>query len=127
MAVNAVTIRVFAIIEDDMDSRMVVRTILSEDDRFSVATEVESAEEALEVVGPEQPDLIVLDHNLNGSLTGLDAAPLLKQAAPEAKILLFTGADEIRHRALHEEAVDAYLPKHRPDELLPTARRLVGL
>ncbi len=127
MAVDAVTIRVFAVVEDDADSRMVVRMIFSEDDRFSVATEVESAEEALEVVGPEQPDLIVLDHNLNGSLTGLDAAPLLKQAAPGTKIILFTGADEIRPEALDEAAVDAYLPKHRPDELLPTARRLVGL
>ena len=127
MAVEAVTIRVLAIVEDDADSRMVVRAIFSEDERFSVATEVDSAEEALEAVGPEQPDLIVLDHNLNGSLTGLDAAPLLKQVAPDAKIILFTGAEDIRQRALDEDAVDAYLPKDRPDDLLPTARHLLGI
>ncbi len=127
MSLDAVTLRAFAIVEDDADSRMVVRTIFSEDDGFSVATEVASAEEALEVVGRERPDLIVLDHNLNGALTGLDAAPMLKHKLPKAKIILFTGADDIRERALDEVAVDAYVPKDRPDDLLPTAQRLFGL
>jgi DNA-binding NarL/FixJ family response regulator len=127
MSDDAGTVRVFAIVEDDADSRMVVRTLLCEDPRFSVAGEVGSAEEAIEMAGRERPDLIVLDHHLNGTLSGLDAAPLLKQEAPGAKIILFTGADEVRRRALTADSVDAYLPKSRPDELLATACRVLGL
>lgn len=127
MSVDAVTVRVFAIVEDDADSRMVVRMLLCEDPRFSVAGEVASAEEAIEMVRKKRPDLIVLDHNLEGSLTGLDVAPLLKVGAPEAKVILFTGDDEIRDKALEADSVDAYLPKSHPDELLPTACRLLGL
>ncbi|HEX2088876.1 MAG TPA: response regulator [Actinomycetota bacterium] len=127
MSVDAVAVRVFAIVEDDADSRMVVRTLFSEDPRFSVAAEAESAEDAIVMARTEEPDLIVLDHNLDGPLTGLEAAPLLKQEAPGAKIILFTGDDEIRRKALEEDSVDAYLPKSRPDELVPTACRLLGL
>lgn len=127
MSIDAVTVRVFAIVEDDADSRMVVRSLFSEDPRFSVANEVGSAEEAVEVVRTNPPDLIVLDHHLSGALTGLDAAPLLKREAPDSRIILFTGEDEIRQKAMEDVSVDAYLPKSRPDELLPTARRVLGL
>ena len=127
MSVDAVTVRVFAIVEDEADSRMVVRSLFSEDPRFSVAIEVASAEEAVEVVRSDPPDLIVLDHHLNGVLTGLEAAPLLKREAPDARIILFTGEDEIRQQAMEDVSVDAYLPKSRPDELLPTACRLLGM
>ena len=126
------TVRVFAVVDDEADARMVVRSLFSEDDRFSLAMEVGSAEEAIEVIhglraAPEDlPDLIVLDHNLDGGMTGLAAAPVLKREASRAKIILFTGADDVRLEAMDEPAVDAYLPKSRPDELLSTARRLLG-
>ncbi|MDP8957139.1 MAG: response regulator [Actinomycetota bacterium] len=127
MPVDPEAVRSFAIVEDDADSRMVVRTLFSEDPRFAVATEVASAEEAIELTRTGSTDLIVLDHKLDGVLTGLAAAPLLKGQSPEAKIIMFTGADDIRPHALQDASIDAYLPKSRPDELLPTARRLLGM
>ncbi|MDP8957427.1 MAG: response regulator [Actinomycetota bacterium] len=127
------TVRVFAVVEDDPDARMVVRTLLSEDGRFSLTMEAASAEEALRIVRAlgiaraEPPDLIVLDHNLDGPLTGLEAASLLKLEAPQAKIILFTGAEEIRDRAIEQDDVDAFVGKSRPDDLLPAARRVLGI
>jgi hypothetical protein len=85
------------------------------------------AEQALEPVRKTEPGIIVLDHGLAGSLTGLDAAPLLKKLAPRAKIILFTAHAELRTRAAAEPAVDAFLLKTDPTRLLPLAQRLTGL
>ena len=38
---------------------------------------------------------------------GLEAAPMLKEAAPHAKILLFTAFD-MAHEAANEPAIDAF-------------------
>ena len=59
-------------------------------------------------------------------MTGLVAAPLLKQAAPTTKILLFTAYD-LAGEARAEPAVDAYLRKDHIHLLLATVKRLLGL
>jgi hypothetical protein len=59
-------------------------------------------------------------------MVGLSAAPQLKEAAPESKILLFTAYD-LEAEARREPAVDAYLRKDEIGKLLPTAQRLLGL
>jgi DNA-binding NarL/FixJ family response regulator len=79
-----------AVIEDDPDVQLLIETIFSMDSRFSAANAAETAEEALESARKTEPEIIILDHGLAGSLTGLDAAPLLKELAPRAKIILFT-------------------------------------
>jgi hypothetical protein len=52
---------------------------------------------------------------------------LLKELAPRAKIILFTAHAELQTRAAPEPAVDAFLLKTDPTELLPLAQRLTGL
>jgi DNA-binding NarL/FixJ family response regulator len=66
------------------------------DSRFRTATAAQSAEEALESARKAVPGVIVLDHGLAGSLTGTDAAPLLKELAPRARIILFTAFVELQ-------------------------------
>ena len=116
-----------AVIEDDPDVQLLIETIFSMDSRFGAASASETAEEALESVRKTVPGIIVLDHGLAGSLTGLDAAPLLKELAPRAKIILFTAHAELRSRAADEPAVDAFLLKTDPTRLLSLAQRLTGL
>lgn len=116
-----------AVIEDDPDVQLLIESIFSMDSRFSAANAAETAEEALESARTTEPGIIVLDHGLAGSLTGLDAAPLLKELAPRSKIILFTAHAELRTRATAEPAVDAFLLKTDPTRLLPLAQRLTGL
>jgi DNA-binding NarL/FixJ family response regulator len=97
------------------------------DSRFRTANAAQSAEEALESARKAAPEIIVLDHGLAGSLTGLDAAPLLKELAPRAKIILFTAFAELQTRATAEPAIDAFLLKTESTRLLPLAQRLTGL
>lgn len=114
------------IVEDDADMRDLVRVTLSADPRLEIVGQVASAEEAIALSRTVEPGLIVLDHTLEGELTGLSAAPLLKQAAPATKIILFS-AHDLAAAARAEPSIDVFLPKTDIGKLLPTAQRLLGL
>jgi DNA-binding NarL/FixJ family response regulator len=119
--------KVIAVVEDDPDVRFLIEAIFSMDSRFGVPSSTESAEAALEAVRTEPPDIIVLDQGLAGALTGLRAAPRLKELAPNAKIILFTAHAELQTRANKEPAIDGFLLKTESTQLLALAQRLTGL
>ena len=118
--------RVLVIVEDEADMRALVRLVLSRDPRLEILGEASTAEDAIEMAASLEPGLIVLDHGLDGPLTGLAAAPLLKGAAPRAKILLFTAYD-MAAEARAEPAIDAFLRKDELGKLLPVVRQLLEL
>ena len=60
-------------------------------------------------------------------LPGLAAAPLLKERAPEAKIIMFTAHAALQARADNEPTIDAFLLKTESEKLLPLAQQLTGL
>jgi DNA-binding NarL/FixJ family response regulator len=97
------------------------------DPRFTVTQVADSAEEALESLPSTGPGIIVLDHGLAGPLPGLAAAPLLKELAPESKIIMFTAHAELQARADREPSIDGFLLKTDSERLLPLAQQLTGL
>lgn len=119
--------KVLAVIEDDPDVAFLVETIFSMDERFTVSAVAESAEEALLTAPFSEPGIIVLDHGLAGVLTGLEAAPKLKELLPLSKIILFTAHAELRTRAEEEPSIDAFLLKTQAMKLLSVAQQLTGL
>jgi CheY-like chemotaxis protein len=116
----------FTIVEDEPDMRLLIRLALTRDARLRPIGEAASADEALALVEERAPDLIILDHSIEGAVMGLQAAPMLKAKATACKILLFTAFDMAKEAAA-EPAVDGYLRKDRIDELLATVQRLLGL
>ena len=116
----------FAIVEDEPDMRLLIRLALTRDGRLEPVGEAASAEEAFGLLASSSPGVIVLDHSIEGDLTGLEAAPMLKERAGSVKILLFTAHDMAREAAA-EPAIDAYLRKDRIDQLLGTVQDLLGL
>jgi DNA-binding NarL/FixJ family response regulator len=118
--------KVFLVVEDEPDMRMLISMMLRKDPRLELLGEAASAAEALAAVESLEPGLIVLDHGIEGDVMGLEAAPLLKERAPKAKILLFTAFD-MAAEAEAEPAVDAFLRKDRIHQLLPTVQQLLGL
>ena len=114
------------IVEDEPDIRLLVRMILTQDRRLEILGEASSAADAVELARTVVPRLIVLDHSVDGPVTGLAAAPALKAAAPGVKIILFS-ADDLAAHAGRSPAVDAYLPKDQTSRLLPLAQQLLGL
>lgn len=116
---------VLVAVEDDPAFQILIRVMLGEGE-LSIFDEMPvSIDRAIEVARKLQPGLIILDHNLGGEMVGLSSAPRLKEAAPRAKILLFTSYD-VRAEARREPAIDAFLHKDDVDKLLETARGLLA-
>lgn len=115
------------IVEDDPDIQSLIETIFSMDPRFSVAGLAETAEQALVLARKTQIEVIVLDDRLAGALTGVEAVPDLKAAAPGAKIILFTAHADVQARVVKEPDVDAFLLKTDTGELLPLAQQLTNM
>lgn len=113
-------------VEDDPAFQVLIRAALGEEPRLEICEEMPvTIDGALKLARQVHPRLIILDHNLGGEMVGLGAAPKLKEAAPGAKILLFTAYD-VGDEARREPAVDAFLRKDDVEALLPTTRRLLG-
>ena len=118
--------RVLVIVEDEEDMRMMIRAILAVDKRIEICGEAANAADAIEAAGRLDPGLVILDHSIEGDIMGLEAAPLIKAAAPNARILLFSAFD-MRKEAEGEPAIDEFLSKSDVGKLLPVVQRLVGL
>ena len=106
--------------------RLVIRITLYADQRLEISGEAATADEAFELARELQPDLIVLDHYIEGPVMGLEAAPKMKSGAPDAKILLFASHD-LSTEASREPAIDGYLQKNNIRQLLPTVQRMLGI
>jgi DNA-binding NarL/FixJ family response regulator len=119
--------KILIVIEDDPDVQFLIEAIFSMDPRFSVTNVAASAEEALASPPTSEPGIIVLDHGLAGPLPGLAAASLLKERAPQAKIIMFTAHAALQARADREPSIDAFLLKTESEKLLPLAQQLTGL
>ena len=74
------------------------------------------------------PDLVVLDIMLPGSLSGDQACDTLRAYKPALKIVFYSGVDEIQLKELGEKhRADACVSKAwRPTVLLETIDRLLG-
>lgn len=118
--------KVLVVVEDEEDMRRMIHALLTRDPRLLVMGHATTAAEAVEAAESVSPGLIVLDHFIDGPITGLEAAPSLKRVAPAAKILLFS-AHDLASEARRSPDIDAYLQKDQPQKLLPLAQSLLGL
>jgi two-component system nitrate/nitrite response regulator NarL len=77
------------IVDDHTLFRRGLTALLSQDGRFHVAAQAADIGEALRILARQAPDVILLDNHLPG-VRGVDGIPALKEAAPEARILMLT-------------------------------------
>jgi DNA-binding NarL/FixJ family response regulator len=92
-----------------------------------VVGEATTGEEALAVAAKVRPQVIVMDLEMPGT-GGLAAAHRMKQAAPEAKVLILSAHDDETDvlEALNEAGVAGYLVKSDAPEELVSAVRTVA-
>jgi DNA-binding NarL/FixJ family response regulator len=90
------TIRLM-LVEDNEDYRNGIVFVMDNMPGIDVISQYGTAEFALrnlqEAAEESLPDIILLDINLPG-MSGLDAIPLIKQQAPQVKIVVLTQSDE---------------------------------
>ncbi len=77
------------IVDDHALFRRGLAALLSQDGRFFVLAQAGDVGEALKTLAQQSPDVILLDNNLPG-VRGVDGIPALKDAAPQARILMLT-------------------------------------
>jgi DNA-binding NarL/FixJ family response regulator len=98
-------IRIF-LCDDVPELRTLLRFGLEEDPQLVVVGEAGDAATGIEAVQRLQPDVILLDLSMPG-MDGLEAIPHMREAAPSAAILVFSGfaAERMRDLALAMGAV----------------------
>src|SRR5215813_7964895 len=77
------------IADDNAIVRSVMHTLIETRPGLQVCGEAASGLEAIQQAKELQPDLVVLDLRMPG-MNGLQAAPIIKQALPNARVVLCT-------------------------------------
>jgi len=113
------------LIEDDATVCDVIEILLSTEPDFELVGRAATAEQGIVLVRELRPDLVLLDNQLDGPLTGVQAAPTIKAIVPSVVVLLCTALD-LADVAASEPAIDGYLRKDELADLVDVARRLVG-
>jgi CheY-like chemotaxis protein len=87
------------IVDDTAHVRRMLRSML-EIDGFSVVGEASSGEEALEVVGDANPDVVVIDYKMP-DIDGLEASRRIRLDRPDQMVILYTAFvdDDLQKRA----------------------------
>jgi DNA-binding NarL/FixJ family response regulator len=116
------------VVDDDPDYRLLVRLALAPGSGFEVVAEAGDGQAAVVEALREQPDLVLLDCIMPGT-DAFDALPGLREAAPEARIVLVSGHDAADLRLARRSAgAVGYLTKETPARRLAAElEALVGL
>ncbi|MDX6507364.1 MAG: hypothetical protein QOG06_2008, partial [Gaiellaceae bacterium] len=113
------------IVDDHPITRAALSSLL-EAHGFSVAGEAADGAEAIALARQLLPDLVLLDLSMPG-LDGLQALPRLREAAPDAEVVVLTasGTEENLLAAIRGGAA-GYLLKSEPPERIADFLRAVG-
>jgi two-component system, NarL family, nitrate/nitrite response regulator NarL len=109
------------VVDDHTLFRRGLVALLAADASLKVVGEASDAGEAVRQAGALQPDVILLDNHLPGA-TGIQALAGLKDAAPQARVLLLTvSEDEADLQAALRGGAHGYLLKTIEGDLLAQA------
>jgi DNA-binding NarL/FixJ family response regulator len=107
--------------EDDESFLDAIALLLERDARFVVAGRAHNGQEAVDLMAEVAPDAVVLDIEMP-VLDGVEAARLLRGAAPELPIVAVSGHDyEERVLEIRQAGADDYVRKARLADELPRA------
>ncbi|HYZ28474.1 MAG TPA: response regulator transcription factor [Thermoleophilaceae bacterium] len=78
------------LVDDVPELRLLVRVTLEEDPGIEVVGEAANGRDGIAVVEIANPDLILLDLSMPG-MDGLEAIPLMRAHAPQARVIVLSG------------------------------------
>lgn len=103
------------VVDDHPLTRQALMSLLAQSG-FDVVGEAESGEAAVGLARDLQPDLVLLDLTMPG-LTGVEALPLIRDAAPDAEVVVLTASeDEESLLGAIKAGAAGYLLKSEPSE-----------
>jgi PleD family two-component response regulator len=105
------------IVDDHADMRALLR-ILFEEAGCEIVGEAPTADDGIAHAARLGPDVVVLDWEMPG-MSGVDAVPHLRAAAPRARVVMFSSRpSSIAEADALAAGADAYLDKSRSSELV---------
>ena len=112
--------------DDHAVLRSGLRLLLDAQADMKVIGEANNGSEALALAARLQPDLILLDLTMPG-LSGMEALPALRKAAPSARVLILTMHDDVGYlrQALQRGASGYVLKKAADSELISAVRAVM--
>ena len=113
------------LVEDDPTVRGVIEILLATEPDLELVGTAVTAEDGIRLVREQLPDVVLLDNQLEGAMTGVQAAPAMKALAPSVVVLLCTALD-LAAVAAGEPAIDGYLRKENLVDLLDELRSLLA-
>jgi two-component system response regulator NreC len=113
--------------DDHAVVRSGLRMVLDREEGFEVVSEAGDADAALRTVLGHKPSVLVLDLNMPGTLSSLDAIPRVQEVSPGTGVVILTMQEdpEFARRALRAGAA-AYVLKEAADDELVDAVRTVA-
>jgi DNA-binding NarL/FixJ family response regulator len=113
------------IVEDHEDMRSGLSVLLEVVAEVEVRGSAASAEEALDSLAGERPDLVIVDVSLPG-MSGIDLVRRLRELYPDLRCLVISGhaEDRFRQPALDAGAFD-YVVKDQADAIVAAVQRAV--
>lgn len=114
-----------SVVEDNHFIRIALEQILINSDGYDFVAMYSSAEEAVDKMPNEIPDVVLMDINM-GKMSGIEAVRILKQKCPSIKFMMCTvyGDEEKIFDALSAGASGYILKKTKPVELVASIRDL---
>ncbi len=110
------------LVDDVVEIRYLMRMLLANVRLCQVVGEAENGEQAIELAKRLQPDVVVLDLGMP-ILNGLEALPSILEAAPEARVIVYSSADPALEREALELGAFDYIPKGNDPTLVVDAVR----
>jgi two-component system, NarL family, nitrate/nitrite response regulator NarL len=102
-------------------------SLLETDPQFKVIASLESAEEVLEFLKKDQPDILLTDYTLPG-MTGLELFKKIRPMYPEIKVAVLSMHDESSVvRSILKEGVKGYLLKNIQQFELKNALKQINM
>jgi DNA-binding NarL/FixJ family response regulator len=99
------------IVDDHLLVRQGIRSILDQDDRFSIEGEASTGAEALRIIEKVHPDLVLLDLMLP-DISGIEVCELITKKSPQTIVLILTAfIDHDRVDAVLRAGARGYLLK----------------
>jgi DNA-binding NarL/FixJ family response regulator len=104
------------LVDDFREMRVLLRQFIELDGRLTVIGEAATGREAIEVVGREHPDAVILDQEMP-EMTGTQALPELVRIVPPIVIVMYSSDPRIKTEQFALEAgAHAYFAKGDPIE-----------
>jgi len=105
-----------------------LRLLLEGEDGFVIVAEAADAESALRCVLGYKPSVIVLDLNMPGDITGLDAIPQVSERSPRTAVVVLTMQEDPSFaRAALQAGARGYVLKDSAEaELIEAVRRVAA-